>query len=176
MGTEKKKVKTAPSQQLVAARGFREDGALVARDGGTRYFVEVWANTDRPEVRPQDAFAAIIRALPIGWSIRFTQISWPDTTPRKVFSRRVREWKVGEVPLRETLRDAMLYHLETAPLPFYRRTILEISPVPSARPEQVEAFIQTVGRACQQFHLEAALLTPEQVIEITRYILNPEVS
>ena len=71
--------------EFVTARGFERVGpftAIVAFDGTSRLLAELFANTDRPDVHPEENYHKMFLSLQPGWTINLKQIYWPDPTPR----------------------------------------------------------------------------------------------
>jgi hypothetical protein len=76
------------TRKFVLASGFvivDSFDALVGEDNTKRLFAELTANTDRPDVRPADAYHAMLTSIQPGWTIRLMQIFWPDPGPRETF-------------------------------------------------------------------------------------------
>ena len=48
--------------------------ALIGHNDTKRLFAELEANPDRPEVRPQDAYATLLTSMQPGWTLHFLQI------------------------------------------------------------------------------------------------------
>jgi hypothetical protein len=118
------------SQNFVIAQGFRQvEGhwGLIGHDGSLRLFAQLTADPDRPEVRPIEAYRALLSSLQPGWTLRWLQIFWPDPVPRKHFFENAQNWNApGEAGEGyELLRQGLLLFLQESPLPFNRRTILE---------------------------------------------------
>jgi hypothetical protein len=69
------------TRAFVLAKGFTQVGnhaALIGEDDTRRLFAEVYADPDRPEARPQEAYMAIISSTQPGWTLRLLQLFWPD--------------------------------------------------------------------------------------------------
>ena len=134
------------SQNFVIARGFRQvEGhwGLIGHDGSLRLFAQLTADPDRPEVRPSEAYQALLASLQPSWRLRWLQIFWPDSTPRKVFCEFAQNWCQPGGEGHELLRQGFLLFVQEAPLPFIRRTILEF-----ASPEkETQAFRHSSGQA-----------------------------
>ena len=70
---------------FVLGKGVVQVGALAALlgdDDTKRLFAELYADLDRPEVRPQEAYQAILSSMQPGWTLRLLQLFWPDPAPR----------------------------------------------------------------------------------------------
>ena len=64
------------TRDFVLAKGFTQVGthaALIGEDGTRRLFAEIYADPDRPEVRPQEAYQAILSSMQPGWTLRLLQ-------------------------------------------------------------------------------------------------------
>src|SRR3990170_1556469 len=83
---------------FVLAQGFRKAGAdwaLIDAGGKTRLFAELSADPDRPEVRPEEAYRALLASMQPGWTVRLLQIFWPDPLPRQAFFEQMQAWQEG---------------------------------------------------------------------------------
>ena len=120
----------ARSQTLVLSRGLRElEGytALVGADGSLRLLADLTADPDRPEIRPREAYLALLTSLRPGWTLRFLQVFWPDPLPRSQFQAQAQAWPKPDNEGLTILHQGLLLHAATANLPFYKRTILEFA-------------------------------------------------
>src|SRR5512140_2403963 len=91
----KPKIEVGTTHQFVLVKGFEKVGnhdALIGADGTKRLFAELFADPDRPDVRPQEAYQAILTSMQPGWTIRLLQTFWPDPEPRLVFQRQAQGW------------------------------------------------------------------------------------
>jgi len=69
------------TRTFVLAKGFTQAGAhaaLTGEDDTHRLFAELFADPDRLEVRPQEAYQAILSSIQPGWTLRLLQVFWPD--------------------------------------------------------------------------------------------------
>ena len=76
------------TRTFVLAKGFTQVGAhaaLIGEDDTRRLFAELYADPDRPEVRPQEAYQAVLSSMQPGWTLRVLQLFWPDPEPRLEF-------------------------------------------------------------------------------------------
>jgi len=160
------------TRDFVLAKGFTQIGAyaaLIGEDGTRRLFAEVYADPDRPEVRPQEAYQAMLSSMQPGWTLRLLQLFWPDPEPRLAFQQQVQAW---QSPINEGL-DILLQGLTLAvqesPLPFARRTVLEF--VLSG--EEGKAWWEGLTGLCAGFGLRARFLNRQEVEELARWVLNP---
>jgi hypothetical protein len=163
------------SQTFVIARGFRqiEGGCgLVDHDGGLRLFAEITADPDRPEVRPTEAYRAVLSSLQPGWVVRWLQIFWPDPVPRTMFSEAVAHWQNQGGEGLDLLRQGLQLFMQEAPLPFVRRTILEfLSPG-----EEGAAWWQSLPGLLETYGLQAHPLAEAQIRELARWVFNPDLA
>src|SRR3972149_3897470 len=113
---------------FVLSKGVIQVGALAAligEDDTRRLFAEVYADPDRPEVRPQEAYQAILSSMQPGWTLRLLQLFWPDPEPRLALQKQVQNWKSPVAEGLDILHQGLLLAVQEYPLPFVRRTILE---------------------------------------------------
>jgi len=76
------------TRTFVLAKGFTQAGAhaaLIGEDDTSRLFAELYADPDRPDVRPQEAYQSILSSMQPGWTLRLLQLFWPDPEPRLEF-------------------------------------------------------------------------------------------
>ena len=168
------------SQSFVLAHGFRKIGAywaLVGVDNSLRLFAEVTADADRPDVRPKEAYQMLLSSIVPGWSVRILQIFWPDPFPRDAFQKQAETWPVdlpaqagGKEEGLKLLHDALLLHIREAPLPFIRRTVIEFV-YPGS--EDALAWWEGIQGNLLNFGLKTQPLTPENIQELARWVLNP---
>jgi len=192
------------SQDFVLGQGLRQVGinssspywALVDAKGNLRVFAELTADSDRPDVRPREAYHAMLSSMFPGWTVRVLQLFWPDPVPRQAFQCQVETCRVGAV--RSTysahqvgaarkmngentgpalmnegqalLREGLLLFVQSAPLPFARRTILEF--VLSGQNESL-AWWEGMSGTLQEFGLRVSPLSAEEILELARWVFNP---
>jgi hypothetical protein len=169
-----RRMEIGSSQSFVIAQGFRRVGAhwgLTGHDGSPRLFAELSADPDRPEVRPVEAYQALLSSLQPGWAVRWLQICWPDPEPRKRFCGRLQDWhgRGGEVEGRELLRQGLWLFAQQAPLPFIRRTVLEF---PSPGDEGL-AWWEGLPGLMLAYGLQVTPLSLDAIQELARWIFNP---
>ena len=73
------------TRTFVLAKGFTQVGSqavLIGEDDTRRLFAELYADPDRPEVRPQEGYQAVLSSMQPGWTLRILQLFWPDPEPR----------------------------------------------------------------------------------------------
>lgn len=129
--------KTAPADQteeigftqsFVLARGFEKvEGfdALLGDGDNKRLFAQITADPDRPEVRPNDAYLAMLSSMQPGWVVRVLQTFWPDPLPRQRFLDQVLGWREPMGEGTSILKDGLLLALGQQGIPYTRKTILE---------------------------------------------------
>jgi hypothetical protein len=168
------------TQDFVLGVGFQEvEGytALVGRDGGQRLLAELFADPDRPEVHPQEAYRELLASLAPGWTVRLLQVTWPDPAPRQAFLALVKAWK-GNAPAEssigeelEMLRQGLRLFLEGFPLPYRRRTLLEFVLPPG---DEALGWWGGVAGMLSRYGLVLAPLGQEEILALARHLLNPE--
>jgi len=163
------------SQSFVIAQGFRQVGehwGLVGHDGSLRLFAQLSADPDRPEVRPGEAYQALLASLQPGWTVRWLQLFWPDPLPREKFFELAQDWpgqgRGGEGF--ELLRQGLLLFVQEAPLPFIRRTLIEfLSPG-----EAGLAWWTGLPGLLAAYGVRVRPLSLDETQELARRIFNPE--
>ena len=124
----KQKIEVGTTHQFVLVKGFAKIGkhdVLLGTDNSKRLFAELFADPDRPDVRPQEAYQAILTSMQPGWTLRLLQTFWPDPKPRLIFQRQAQGWPKPASEGLDILHQGLLLSTEQFPLPFGRRTILE---------------------------------------------------
>jgi len=181
-------IKVGSSQSFVLARGIQQIGeywVLIGEDGRQRLFAELTADPDRPDVRPIDAYRALLSSMQPGWTVRTLQIFWPDPLPRQAFFEQFERWNAGDndnesegrrpVPKGDAegvqlLRQSLSLFLQESPLPFVRRTIMEFVLVGGAENlswwEGISAAIQTYG-------VKVTPLSADEIQTLARWVFNP---
>ena len=165
---------------FVLSKGFLQVGdhaALIGEDDTRRLFAEIYADPDRPEVRPQEAFQAILSSMQPGWTLRLLQLFWPDPVPRLEFQKQVQSWKNSNTEGLDILRQGLLLSTQEYPLPFVRRTVLEFvlpgdeGPVLSGG--ERAAWWEGLSGLCAGFGLRVRYLDQPAIEGLTRWVLNP---
>lgn len=159
------------TQSFVLAQGFQplgESMALSGHDGRARLFAELTADPDRPDVRPQEAYQALLSSLQPGWRLRMLQIYWPDPLPRQAFYQQAESWRPDQDGL-ALLHQGLLLFTQENPLPFLRRTILEFV-YPG---EEGQAWWEGITGMMQNFGVMLRPLSSEDVLELANRIFNP---
>lgn len=88
-------------------------------------FAEVYADPDRPEVRPQEAYQNILSSIQPGWTLRLLQLFWPDLEPRLEFQKQVQDWRSPDTEGLDILHQGLLLAVQEYSLPFVRCTVFE---------------------------------------------------
>jgi hypothetical protein len=161
------------TRTFVLAKGFIQAGnhaALIGEDDTKRLFSEVYADPDRPEVRPQEAYKAILSSMQPGWTLRILQLFWPDPEPRLEFQHQVQSWKVSNTEGLDILHQGLKLAIQEYPLPFVRRTVLEF--VLSG--DEGVAWWEGLSGLCAGFGLRVRYLDQSAVEGLTRWVLNPD--
>ena len=160
------------TRDFVLAKGFTQVGAyaaLIGEDGTRRLFAEVYADPDRPEVRPQEAYQAMLSSMQPGWTLRLLQLFWPDPEPRLAFQRQVQAWQSPANEGLDILLQGLTLAVQDSPLPFARRTVLEFV-LPG---EEGKAWWEGLPGLCTGFGLRVRYLDRQAVEELARWVLNP---
>ncbi|GAB4577500.1 MAG: hypothetical protein Fur0022_02310 [Anaerolineales bacterium] len=159
------------TQSFVLAQGFQPLGeavALVGCDGRARLFAELTADPDRQEVRPQEAYQALISSLQPGWRLRMLQICWPDPLPRRTFYEQAEKWQRNHEGL-ELLHQGLLLFTQEAPLPFLRRTLLEFV----FAGVEGRAWWEGVAKMMENFGVTLRPLPNEEIVTLAQRLFDP---
>lgn len=160
------------TRTFVLAKGFTQVGnhvALIGEDDTRRLFAELYADPDRPEARPQEAYQAIISSIQPGWTLRLLQLFWPDPEPRLEFQKHTQRWKSPDTEGLDILHQGLLLAVQENSLPFIRRTVLEFV-LPD---NEGIAWWEGLGGLCAGFGLHIAYLKGNQVESLIRWIFDP---
>jgi len=160
------------TRTFVLAKGFIQVGnhsALIGEDDTKRLFAEVYADTDRPDVRPQEAYKAILSSMQPGWTLRLLQLFWPDPEPRLEFQKQASQWKRPKVEGLDILHQGLTLAVQEYPLPFVRRTVLEFV-LPG---DEGNAWWEGLNGLCAGFGLRIRYLDQTAIESLTRWVLNP---
>ena len=160
------------TRTFVLAKGFTQAGshaALIGEDDARRLFAELYADPDRPEVRPQEAYQAILSSMQPGWTLRLLQLFWPDPEPRLAFQRQVQNWKPPEVEGLDILHQGLLLAVQEYSLPFVKRTVLEYV-LPG---DEGLAWWEGLMGLCAGFGLRVRYLDQAEIEALTSWVLNP---
>lgn len=166
-------VEIGSTRSFVLAKGFTQVGghaALIGEDDTRRLFAEVYADPDRPEVRPQEAYQAILSSMQPGWTLRLLQLFWPDPEPRLEFQKQVQQWPTPGAEGLDILRQGLVLAVQEYPLPFVRRTIFEFV-LPG---DEGIAWWEGLVGACAGFGLKVRFLDPDLVRELYHWVLDPD--
>jgi len=159
------------TRAFVLGKGIVQMGshsALVGEDDTNRLFAELYADPDRPEVRPDEAYQAILSSMQPGWTLRLLQLFWPDPEPRLSFQEKVENWGVPGDEGLDILFQGLSMSIQEQPLPYIRRTILEFI-FPG---DEGIAWWDGLGGLCQGFGLLFSPLSGDDVVVLSRRILN----
>ena len=159
------------TQTFVLSQGLTNVGqhaALLGDDDTKRLLAELYADPDRPEVRPQEAYQAILASMQPGWTLRLLQLFWPDPVPRLIFQERVEKWGAPSGEGLDILFQGLSMSIHEQPLPYIRRTILEFV-FPG---DEGVAWWDGLGGVCQGFGLRFSPLLGEEILVLSRRILN----
>ena len=170
----KKQPDIGQSQRFVLSQGLRqiEDAwALVDARGGLRLFAELTADPDRPDVRPREAYQALLSSMVPGWTVRVLQLFWPDPEPRQAFQQQVEQWNGVQSEGTGLLRDSLLLFVQESPLPFVRRTILEFALL--GNQGECLAWWAGIAGTLQEFGLRVKMLSGEEIQALARWVFNP---
>ena len=160
------------TRTFVLAKGFTQVGshpALIGEDDTRRLFAEVYADPDRPDVRPQEAYQAVLSSMQPGWTLRLLQLFWPDPQPRLEFQNQVKKWTSHDTEGLDILHQGLLLAVQEYALPFVRRTILEFV-LPG---DEGIAWWEGLAGLCAGFGLKVRYLDQYAVEGLTRWVLNP---
>ena len=160
------------TRTFVLAKGFTQVGshaALIGEDDTRRLFAELYADPDRPEVRPQEGYQAVLSSMQPGWILRILQLFWPDPEPRLEFQHQVQNWESPKTEGLDILHQGLLMAVQEYPLPFVRRTVLEFV-LPG---DEGVAWWQGLSGLCAGFGLRIRYLDQTAIESLTRWVLNP---
>jgi hypothetical protein len=160
------------TRTFVLTKGFTQAGshaALIGDEDSKRLFAEIFADPDRPEVRPQEAYQAMLSSIQPGWTLRLMQVFWPDPEPRVAFQGQVKSWKIPNVEGLDILQQGLILATQEYSLPFVRRTILEFV-FPG---EEGMAWWEGLAGLCAGFGLRINFLEQTEIEALTRWIMNP---
>ena len=160
------------TRTFVLAKGFTQVGshaALIGEDDTRRLFAELYADPDRPEVRPQEGYQAVLSSMQPGWTLRILQLFWPDPEPRLEFQHQVQNWSKPGTEGLDILHQGLTLAIQEYPLPFVRRTVLEF--VLSG--DEGVAWWEGLSGLCAGFGLRVRYLDQAAVEGLTRWVLNP---
>lgn len=166
------KTQVGTTHNFVLVQGFAKVGphdALIGADGTKRLFAELLADPDRPDVRPAEAYQAILTSMQPGWTLRLLQVFWPDPAPRELFFEQIKKWQDGKSEGLSILHQGLLLGVHEVPLPFSRRTILEFA-YPG---EEGLAWWGGLGMLCQAYGIHCEELTIHQITALAQMICNP---
>lgn len=161
------------TRTFVLTKGFTtvsEHAALIGEDNSKRLFAELYADPDRPEVRPQEAYQAILSSMQPGLSLRLLQLFWPDPEPRLAFQYQAQSWQSPISDGLDILYQGVLLAIQQYPLPFVRRTILEFVVLS----DESTAWWDGLNGLCGSFGIRVRYLNQADIEALTRWVLNPQ--
>ena len=164
-------VEVGSTHPFVLSKGIVQVGnysVLVSTDDTRRLFAELYADPDRPEVRPQEAYQAILSSMQPGWTLRLLQLFWPDPVPRLTFQVRVEKWGTPPAEGLDILYQGLSMSIQEQPLPYIRRTVLEFV-FPG---DEGVAWWDGLSGLCQGFGLRFSPLSGDDIVVLSRRILN----
>ena len=160
------------TRTFVLAKGFAQVGAhtaLIGEDDARRLFAEIYADPDRPDVRPKEAYQAVLSSMQPGWTLRLLQLFWPDPQPRLEFQNQIKKWTSHNTEGLDILHQGLLLAAQEYPLPFVRRTIFEFV-LPG---DEGLAWWEGLTGLCAGFGLRLRYLDQVAIEGLTRWVLNP---
>lgn len=166
------KTQVGTTHNFVLVQGFAKVGphdALIGADGTKRLFAELVADPDRPDVRPAEAYQAILTSMQPGWTLRLLQVFWPDSRPRQAFQRQAQGWLVPASEGLDILHQGLLFAVDQFPLPFERRTILEFV-FPG---EEGLAWWDGLGGLCQTYGIQCEALNAQHITVLAQRVCSP---
>jgi hypothetical protein len=167
----KQLVEVGSTHSFVLSKGIVQVGnysVLVTTDDTRRLFAELYADPDRPEVRPQEAYQAILSSMQPGWTLRLLQLFWPDPMPRLAFQGQAENWGAPAEEGLDILFQGLSMSIQEQPLPYIRRTVLEFV-FPG---DEGIAWWEGLSGLCQGFGLRFAHLSGEEILVLSRRVLN----
>lgn len=160
------------TRTFVLAKGFAQIGThavLIGEDDTRRLFAEVYADPDRPDVRPQEAYKALLSSMQPGWTLRLLQLFWPDPEPRLEYQKQVLKWKLPVSEGLNILHQGLLLTVQEYPLPFVRRMVLEFV----LQGDEGIAWWEGLNGLCAGFGLKIRYLDQESIQYLSRWVFNP---
>jgi len=159
------------TRAFVLGKGIVQIGshsALIGVDDAKRLFAELYADPDRPEVRPGEAYQAILSSMQPGWTLRLLQLFWPDPVPRLSFQEQVEKWGIPTDEGLDILYQGLSVSIQEQSLPYIHRTILEFV-FPG---DEGFAWWEGLSGLCQGFGLRFSPLLGEEILVLSYEILN----
>ena len=167
-----RELQVGTTHTFVLSKGFTQVGphaALIGEDDTRRLFAELYADPDRPEVRPQEAYKALLSSMQPGWILRLLQLFWPDPEPRLEFQKQVQKWGIPKTEGLDILYQGLLLAVQEYPLPFVRRTVIEFV-LPG---DEGIAWWEGLSGLCAGFGLKMRYLDQADIEGLTRWVFNP---
>ena len=163
------------TQSFVLAVGFTtvdEFDALIGHDNTKRLFVQLSADPDRPDVRPNDAYLSMLGSMQPGWILRVLQLFWPDPLPRQKFLELIQRWPQAQYEGTSILMDGLALAVQGQGIPYTRKTIIEfVHPGPEGTP-----WWQSIPEMCATHGVQVKYMTREEIEALAHWIFNPNLS
>lgn len=162
------------TQEFVIAKGFTQIGqyiALIGADNTKRVFIEIFADRDRNDVRPMEAYMMMLLTIHPGWSLRILQVYWPDEEPRKRFMENVVSWRASNEAM-SFLKDSLVFTVQSTPIPFGRRTFIEMV----VSEDECLSFWDTLPTLLRQYGVEAAYSTQDEIENLSFWVFNATIT
>lgn len=160
------------TQSFVLANGFETVDSfdvLVGEGSTKRLFAQVTADPDRPEVRPHDAYLAMLSSMQPGWVVRILQTFWPDPLPRQRFFDLVQGWPAASGEGISILKDGLILAVQQQGIPYTRKTIVEfIYPGTEGVP-----WWQSLPDMFGTYGVHMKFMTREEIEALAHWIFNP---
>lgn len=160
------------TQSFVLASGFESvDGfdLLVGDSHTKRLFAQITADPDPPEVRPADAYLAMLASMQPGWIVRVLQVFWPDPLPRQKFFDLVQTWPEATTEGNSILKDGLLLAVQQQGIPYTRKTMIEfIYPGAEGLP-----WWQSLPETFAAYGVHMKYMTREEIESLAHWIFNP---
>ena len=163
------------TQSFVLAKGFitvDEFDALIGHDNTKRLFAQLSADPDRPDVRPNNAYLAMLGSIQPGWILRVLQLFWPDPLPRQKFLELIQRWPPAQYEGTSILLEGLALAVQGQGIPYTRKTIIEfVHPGPEGTP-----WWQSIPEMCATHGVQVNYLTREEIEALAHWIFNPNLS
>ena len=160
------------TQSFVLASGFQsvDDFDILIGHGNTkRMFAQLAADPDLPQVRPNDAYLAMLSSMQPGWIVRVLQTFWPDPLPRQRFFELVHGWPEATAEGTSILKDGLLLAVQQQGIPYTRKTIIEfIYPGAEGVP-----WWQSLPELFASYGVHMKYMTREEIEALAYWIFNP---
>ena len=160
------------TQSFVLASGFQvvdDFDALMGDGNTTRLLAQLIADPDRPEVRPNDAYLAMLSSMQPSWIVRVLQTFWPDPLPRQRFFELVQGWPKAATEGISILKDGLLLAVQQQGIPYTRKTIIEfVYPGAEGIP-----WWQSLPELFASYGVHMKYMTREEIEALAHWMFNP---